>query len=266
LRGLEEWDAKDGEVVGGVLVMKGETKVEARLRELMVKQKGLKELGRKYEWFEVLLLKIVENKLRPAGDSKAKLCNMSAKQANIIGGALASCIAANLTALAAVDEWILRYPALGVLVREYVRERRERKQRASGSGAPTNDANNRASKTGWKSGRARQQATPTSARKALASAPTTSSFCAPTSDTSELAEGVGERALNLLLLRANKRRNERAEGAGERANKLPSLAFASLARRAMPSFLCALFPPPLLFSPLTPPPHPPPPGTCGSGP
>jgi hypothetical protein len=135
LRGLEEWDAKDGEVVGGVLVPKtdaerrhekGETKVEARLRELMVKQKGLKELGEKYEWFKVLLTKIVENKLRPAGDSKAKLCSMSAKQANVIGGALASCIAANLTAPAAVDEWILRYPAMGELEREYVCERSER--------------------------------------------------------------------------------------------------------------------------------------------
>ncbi|GMI21435.1 hypothetical protein TeGR_g6424 [Tetraparma gracilis] len=41
-------------------------------------------------------------------------------QAKVIGGALASCIAANLTAPAAVDEWILRYPAMGELDREYV--------------------------------------------------------------------------------------------------------------------------------------------------
>jgi hypothetical protein len=136
-RGLELWDAKDGEAVGEVLVTKtdaeqhhgkGETRVEARVRVLMEKQKGLKELGQKHEWFEVLLTKIVENKLRPAGDSRAKLCNMSAKEANVIGGALASCIAANLTAHAAVDEWILRYPAMGELEREYVRERSERKR------------------------------------------------------------------------------------------------------------------------------------------
>ncbi|GMI30122.1 hypothetical protein TeGR_g9758 [Tetraparma gracilis] len=56
----------------------------------------------------------------PAGDSKAKLCNVSTKEAKVIGGALASCIAANLTAPAAVDEWILRYPAMGELEREYV--------------------------------------------------------------------------------------------------------------------------------------------------
>jgi hypothetical protein len=137
LRGLEEWDEKDGEATGEVLVTmtdaemhhgKGETKVEARVRELMEKQKGLKELGQKYEWFEVLLKKVVANKLRPASDSKVKLCNMSEKEANVIGGALASCIAANQTAHAAVDEWILRYPAMGELDREYVRERNERKK------------------------------------------------------------------------------------------------------------------------------------------
>jgi hypothetical protein len=129
LRRLEVYDAKDGEAVGEVLVTKtdaekhhekGETRVEARMKVLMEKQKGLKELGARHEWFEVLLAKVVANKLRPAGDSKAKLCNMSAKEAKVIGGALASCIAANLTAPAAVDEWMLRYPAMGELEREYV--------------------------------------------------------------------------------------------------------------------------------------------------
>jgi hypothetical protein len=137
VRGLADWDEEDGKATGEILVAKmkeekhhgkRETKVEARMRELMGKQKGLKELGEKHEWFEVLLKKIVKNKLRPAGDSKAKLCNMSAKEANVIGGALASCIAANLTAPAAVDEWILRYPAMGELEREYVRERSEPKE------------------------------------------------------------------------------------------------------------------------------------------
>jgi hypothetical protein len=129
LRGLELWGEEDGEAVGEVLVTKtdaemqhgkGESRVEARVRELMGKQRGLKELGQKHEWFEVLLAKVVANKLRPAGDSQAKICNMSVKEANVIGGALASCIAANLTAPAAVDEWILRYPAMGELERDYV--------------------------------------------------------------------------------------------------------------------------------------------------
>jgi hypothetical protein len=132
LRRLKDWDAKDGEAVGEVLAKKadsekhrkkGETRAAARVRGLMVKQKGLKELGEKWEWFEVLLTKVVANKLRPGGDSKVKLCNMSEKEARVIGGTLASCIAANLTAKAAVNEWIERYPATKELEREYVRGR-----------------------------------------------------------------------------------------------------------------------------------------------
>jgi hypothetical protein len=129
LRRLVEFDEEDGKAVGEVLVTKtdaeqhhgkGETRMEARVGVIMENHKGLKELREKYEWFEVLLTKVVANKLRPAGDSRAKLCNMSEKEAKVIGGALASCIAANLTAPAAVDEWILRYPAMGELEREYV--------------------------------------------------------------------------------------------------------------------------------------------------
>ncbi|GMI51962.1 hypothetical protein TeGR_g223 [Tetraparma gracilis] len=128
-RGLEDYEGGDGEATAEMLLVKtkeemhhgkGETRVEARVRAMTEKHKGLKELDEKYDWFKVLVAKVVTNKLRPAGDSKAKLCNMSAKQANIIGGALASCIAANLTAPAAVDEWILRYSAMGELEREYV--------------------------------------------------------------------------------------------------------------------------------------------------
>ncbi|GMI32162.1 hypothetical protein TeGR_g11318 [Tetraparma gracilis] len=129
LRSLGELDEEDGKAVGNVMLSrtraekklgKRETRVKARVRAAMEKQKGLKELAEKHEWIEVLLAKVVANKLRPAGDSKAKLCNMSVKEARVIGGALASCIAANLTAPAAVDEWILRFPAMGELDREYV--------------------------------------------------------------------------------------------------------------------------------------------------
>jgi hypothetical protein len=175
LIGLREWSAEDGVAVGSILTTKskaekhrgeGETRAEARVRDLMVMQKGLKELGEKHEWFEVLLVKVVENKLRPAGDSKTKLCNMSEKQVKVIGGAMASCIAANLTAPAAVDEWMLRYPAMGELDQEYVRERSERKKELE---LP----NGRHQRAGGRSGRARRQQTPTSGRKERASAPTT---------------------------------------------------------------------------------------------
>jgi hypothetical protein len=143
-KGLGDWGEDDGKSTAEILVVKtdeekqhgkGETNVEARVRAMMETHAGLKELGEKYEWFEALLAKVIANKLRPAGDSKAKLCNMSVKEARVIGRALASCIAANLTAPAAVDEWILRYPAMGELDREYVheRERSERKHDLAGA-------------------------------------------------------------------------------------------------------------------------------------
>ena len=107
---------------------RGESRVEARVRMLFKIHVGLKELGERWPWFEEFLAKVMANKLWPAGDSKVKLCNMTAKEAKVIGGALASAILANLTANAAVDEWILRYPAMGELEREYVRERSERRK------------------------------------------------------------------------------------------------------------------------------------------
>jgi hypothetical protein len=177
---LENWGKEDGEATAEVLMVKtdaekhhrkGETRAEARVRAMMATHKGLRELGEKHDWFEVLLAKVAANKLRPAGDSKAKLCNMSAKQAGVIGGALASCIAANLTAPAAVDEWILRYPAMGELEREYVRERNERYKelaaearqrptpttaRAKWAGRAGECANKRRQPAGGRGGRARQ--------------------------------------------------------------------------------------------------------------
>ena len=135
LRGLEELDEEGGVALGNLLVSetkeehhheRGESRVKARIRVLFKNHVGLKELGERWPWFEEFLAKVVANKLRPAGDSKVKLCNMTEKEAKVIGGALASATLANLTANAAVDEWILRYPAMGELEREYVREQSER--------------------------------------------------------------------------------------------------------------------------------------------
>ncbi|GMI35292.1 hypothetical protein TeGR_g2861 [Tetraparma gracilis] len=129
LIGLPDWDKEVGEAVGGVLVTKtdaekhhrkGETREGARVRAIMENHKGLKELGETYEWVEDLLVRILENKLRLAGKSSTKLCNMTSQQARVIGGGLASGIAGNMTGQAAVDEWILRYPAMGELDQEFI--------------------------------------------------------------------------------------------------------------------------------------------------
>ena len=129
LRGLDMWSAQDGREVGEAVVIKtiaekhlekGETSEGVRVRELFVKHRGLKEVGEKYEFFETLLARVALNKLRPGFDVGTKLCDVSRREGKVIGGGLASCLATNLTADAAVGEWIGRYPALKELDKEEV--------------------------------------------------------------------------------------------------------------------------------------------------
>jgi hypothetical protein len=125
-RGLQLWDAGDGIAVGEIMVVKsvaeerrknGETKVGTRMRELFKKDKGLKEIGMKYEFFECMMTRVVQNKLRSAGGVDAKLCNVSVRGGETIGAGLAVSLASALMAEAAVDEWIGKYPALRELDR-----------------------------------------------------------------------------------------------------------------------------------------------------
>jgi hypothetical protein len=121
LCGLEQWNEKDGNAVGEILMSEtkeekhrenGETKVGARMRGLFKKYKGLNEIGSKYGFVEGMLARVVQNKLRPAGNVWTKLCNVSMKEGRTMGSGLAMSLASNLTAEAAVDEWIGKYPSL----------------------------------------------------------------------------------------------------------------------------------------------------------
>jgi hypothetical protein len=126
MRGLALWDADDGTEIGEIMMLpsraekhrnKDETKMEARIRELFGKNKGLEEIGTKYEFFRTMMVRVLENKLRPSGDINTNLLNLGAMEGRKIGAGLAMAMAGNLTSEAAVDEWILRYPALKELDR-----------------------------------------------------------------------------------------------------------------------------------------------------
>jgi hypothetical protein len=134
LRGLERWDTDDGKVIGELAVMKttkdrvremrtgkrkgnSESASRARVQGLFKKYKGLKEIGAKYEFMENMLARVVQNKLFFAGDVSTKLCDVSKKEGRTIGSGLSMSLASNLTAEAAVEEWIGKYPALGELDR-----------------------------------------------------------------------------------------------------------------------------------------------------
>ena len=64
-----------------------------------------------------MMARVVRNTLKPAGNVKSKLCSVSLKEGETIGRGLAMALASNLTAEAAVDEWILKHNSLGELDR-----------------------------------------------------------------------------------------------------------------------------------------------------
>jgi len=127
LRGLDEFDADDGRAVGEVMCIeteaeklpeKSENKQSARMRELFKKHLSLGEIGKRYEFFEGMMARVVRSTLKPAGDVNSKLCSVSLKEGETIGRGLAMALASNLTAEAAVDEWVLKYKrSLGELDR-----------------------------------------------------------------------------------------------------------------------------------------------------
>ena len=66
----------------------------------------LREAKAQHEWLDELLFYIIRNKLRPPASCKVKLANLTREDAAKLGGALASLLVSNVTAVAAVDEWI----------------------------------------------------------------------------------------------------------------------------------------------------------------
>jgi len=127
LRGLAEWDADDGRCVGELLCIKtkaekrpekGENKQSSRMQTLFAQVSGLSEIGRKYEFFQPMMARVVRNTLKPTGDVKSKLCSVSLKEGETIGRGLAMALAGNLTAEAGVDQWILKFGALRQLDEE----------------------------------------------------------------------------------------------------------------------------------------------------
>ena len=88
------------------------------MKALFGEFKGLGQARTKYEFFLPMMTRVVENKLRFVGHVGTKLCDVSLKEGDAIGGGLALAMASNLTAEAGVDEWIERFPCLGELDRE----------------------------------------------------------------------------------------------------------------------------------------------------
>jgi hypothetical protein len=89
--------------------------LEAKLRTLIYRTAALRGVQDAFPWFGALLQEVLRNRLRvPKGSSKA-LAEFGEEDARKAGRAFANALIANVSAEAAVDEWVKTYPALGEL-------------------------------------------------------------------------------------------------------------------------------------------------------
>jgi hypothetical protein len=87
--------------------------LEAELRTFVDRSAVLRGARAALPWFEVLLFHVLRNELhRPKGTKKA-LADFGEEEAKKAGRGLANALLANVSAEAAVDEWMRTYPALG---------------------------------------------------------------------------------------------------------------------------------------------------------
>ena len=129
VRPTADYKEGDGKELGLLIFYKlhplrrREDELRSEINVLVGQITVLREAKAQHEWLDELLFYIIRNKLRPPASCKVKLANITREDAAKLGGALASLLVSNVTAVAAVDEWIVTTPALTEMDNTYVRER-----------------------------------------------------------------------------------------------------------------------------------------------
>ncbi|GMI43183.1 hypothetical protein TeGR_g14391 [Tetraparma gracilis] len=123
----EAFEAADAKELGQLLVLdtddvrgkRDPDPLEAKLRTFVNRSAVLRGARSTCPWIEVMLKEVLRNRLRvPKGCDKA-LAEITEGDARKAGRAFANALVANATAEAAVDEWVMTYPALGGLEERY---------------------------------------------------------------------------------------------------------------------------------------------------
>ena len=129
VRPTADYKEGDGKELGLLIFYKlhplrrREDELRAEINVLMGQITVLREAKAQHEWLDELLFYIIRNKLRPPAFCRVKLANLTREDAAELGSALARLLLSNVTAVAAVDEWIVTTPALTEMDTTYVRER-----------------------------------------------------------------------------------------------------------------------------------------------
>ncbi|GMI26372.1 hypothetical protein TeGR_g14547, partial [Tetraparma gracilis] len=123
----EAFEAADAKELGQLLVLdtddvrgkRDPDPLEAKLRTFVNRSAVLRGARSTCPWIEVMLKEVLRNRLRvPKGSVKA-LEEFTEEDARKAGRGFANALVANATAEAAVDEWVMTYPALRELEQRY---------------------------------------------------------------------------------------------------------------------------------------------------
>ena len=120
LKPKDECSADDGKATGMHLMDKmyqhrGRHSTPLIVGRFSFQNRMLREINEEYPWFNTMMVAVLNNKLRPAKHMVKPLNKMTNNDSKLMGTCLAASLAINLTGEAAVDEWVLRFPALGQL-------------------------------------------------------------------------------------------------------------------------------------------------------
>ncbi|GMI19942.1 hypothetical protein TeGR_g8881 [Tetraparma gracilis] len=113
--------AEDARRIGQLLLLetssvhRSERALEKKLGEIIEATEILRSVQDAFPWFKVLLLEVLRNRVQRPHGSKRALADFTEDDARKAGRAFANALIANVTAVAAVDEWAMTYPTLGQL-------------------------------------------------------------------------------------------------------------------------------------------------------
>jgi len=110
-----EVTAEDGKAIGEALMLSTaeiSKEKDHTVRSFVKSNRVLGELAKKFEFFEPMMVAVLENKLTSGSYIKAKVECLSKEEGSKVGRSLAISLATTLTAKAGVDEWILQFPSL----------------------------------------------------------------------------------------------------------------------------------------------------------
>ena len=131
LRKLDELDVEDGTAMGTMLMdsmdafMVGCSRSnrhamgQLAVTVMMEKNRALRDLQNRYKAFAPMLINILRNRLAPPCKVNKPLADITEADGRKIGKTMSSLIISNLTAAAAVDEFILTFPSMRELDERY---------------------------------------------------------------------------------------------------------------------------------------------------